>query len=80
MPPRFCCSTQTLQPTRTRAAHLLKAFYPQMLPVTCLAHALNRVCEELRMHFTDVNELIGSAKAVFLKAPSRVRVFKGDAS
>ncbi|XP_077525696.1 uncharacterized protein LOC144137628 [Haemaphysalis longicornis] len=59
-----------------KAAHLLKAFYPQMLHVTCLAHALHRVCEELRKHFTDVNELIGSAKAVFLKAPSRVRVFK----
>ncbi|KAH9369161.1 hypothetical protein HPB48_018910 [Haemaphysalis longicornis] len=56
-----------------KAAHLLKAFYPQMLHVTCLAHALHRVCEELRKHFTDVDELIGSAKAVFLKAPSHAQ-------
>ncbi|KAH9372221.1 hypothetical protein HPB48_003428 [Haemaphysalis longicornis] len=61
-----------------KAAHLLKAFYPQMLHVTCLAHVLHRVCEELSKHFTDVNELIGSAKAVFLKAP-RVAVTKAQA-
>lgn len=59
-----------------KAARLLKTFYPQMVHVTCLAHALHRVCEELRKHFTDVNELIASVKAVFLKAPSRVRSFK----
>ncbi|CAN8004528.1 unnamed protein product [Ixodes hexagonus] len=58
------------------AAHLLKTFCPQMVHVTCLAHALHRVCEELKNNFMDVNELIASAKAVFLKAPSRVRSFK----
>ncbi|KAH9384084.1 hypothetical protein HPB48_026067 [Haemaphysalis longicornis] len=59
-----------------KAAHLLKAFYPQMLqshlPSVCASSCL-RGTEE---NFTDVNELIGSAKALFLKAPSRVRVFK----
>lgn len=58
-----------------KAAHLLKTFYPQVLHVTCPAHALHRVCEELRKHLIDVNELIASAKAVFLTAPCRVRSF-----
>ncbi|KAH6944107.1 hypothetical protein HPB50_001923 [Hyalomma asiaticum] len=47
-----------------------------MVHVICLAHELQRVCEELRKHFIDVNELIASAKAMFLKAQSRVRSFK----
>ncbi|KAH6933145.1 hypothetical protein HPB50_012496 [Hyalomma asiaticum] len=55
---------------------LLKVFYPELLHVTCLAHGLHRVCEELRKSFSSVNELIAAGKAVFLKAPSRVRAFK----
>ncbi|KAH8040171.1 hypothetical protein HPB51_009549 [Rhipicephalus microplus] len=59
-----------------KTAHLLRAFYPQVMHVTCLAHALHRVCKELRKHFIEVKELIASIKAVFLKAPPRVRSFK----
>ncbi|CAN7938884.1 unnamed protein product, partial [Ixodes hexagonus] len=40
-----------------KAALLLKAFYPRMLHVTCLAHGIHRICEELRKHFKHVNDL-----------------------
>jgi hypothetical protein len=34
-----------------KAGKNLKALYPQLLHVTCLAHALNLVAEEVRGHF-----------------------------
>ncbi|KAM7289043.1 hypothetical protein ISCGN_029180, partial [Ixodes scapularis] len=45
-----------------KAALLLKAFYPRMLHVTCLAHSIHRVCEELRKHFKHVNDLVAAVK------------------
>lgn len=53
-------------------------FYPKMIHVTCLAHAFNRVAEYIRGRgrFTDVNDLISSKKAVFLKAPTRREIFQ----
>lgn len=54
----------------------LKVFYPNMIHVTCLAHALHRVCEAIRILFPKVNTLISSTKKVFLKAPSRVLAWK----
>eukprot|EP00095_Tigriopus_kingsejongensis_P008149 maker-scaffold196_size269943-snap-gene-1.31 protein:Tk08149 transcript:maker-scaffold196_size269943-snap-gene-1.31-mRNA-1 annotation:"PREDICTED: uncharacterized protein LOC100906479" len=48
----------------------LKVFFPSLLHVTCLAHALHRVCD------TDVNSLFSSTKKVFLKAPSRLSAYK----
>ncbi|KAH7954756.1 hypothetical protein HPB49_021513 [Dermacentor silvarum] len=59
-----------------KAARLLKTSYPQMAHVTCLGHALNRVCEEPKKHFRYVGELNASAMAVFQKTLSRVRSFK----
>jgi len=47
-----------------------------MIHVTCLAHALHRVAEEIRIHFPNVDELINNVKKVFLKAPSRIQIFK----
>lgn len=50
-----------------------------MVHVTCLAHALHRVAEEIRNQFPEVDELISCVKKVFLKAPSRVVHFKSVA-
>ncbi|KAH7978344.1 hypothetical protein HPB49_005214 [Dermacentor silvarum] len=57
---RFCYSDAAAY--THKAAHLRKILYPQMVPVTGLAHALHRICEELRKHFKDVNK--PSAKSV----------------
>ncbi|KAL4085298.1 hypothetical protein QTP88_027157 [Uroleucon formosanum] len=38
--------------------------------------ALHRVAEEIRIHFPNVDELINNGKKVFLKAPSRIQIFK----
>ncbi|KAF4531152.1 hypothetical protein B566_EDAN017171 [Ephemera danica] len=58
------------------AARLLRAFYPKLTHVTCLVHALHRTCETVRTTFPLVNSWISSIKKVFLKAPSRVRLYK----
>lgn len=59
-----------------KAGEVLSAIYPKMLHVTCLAHGLHRVAEEVRNNFPEVNMLISSVKKIFLKAPSRVQAFR----
>ncbi len=57
----------------------LRAIYPKMLHVTCLAHGLHRVAEQVRIEYPFVNEWIVSVKRIFLKSPSRNRAFKDAA-
>lgn len=57
----------------------LQVLYPKMIHVTCLAHGLHRVAELVRSEYAQVNSLISSIKKVFLKAPSRVALFRNTA-
>jgi hypothetical protein len=59
-----------------KAGHNLKLFFPNLIHVTCLAHAMNRVAEAVRTEFPLVNKLINNGKKVFVKAPTRVQVYK----
>ncbi|XP_055902175.1 uncharacterized protein LOC129938564 [Eupeodes corollae] len=63
-------------PYMIKAARGLKILYPKLIHVTCLAHALHRVAEQIRSNFKNVDLLISSGKKIFLKAPSRVENFK----
>lgn len=58
------------------AGRNLKHYLPEMKHVTCLAHALHRVSEQIRSEYNDVDILISNVKKVFLKAPSRVNILK----
>ncbi|XP_023215156.1 uncharacterized protein LOC111617975 [Centruroides sculpturatus] len=58
------------------AMKTLKIFFPALVHVTCLAHGLNRVAEQIRVEYEKVNKLISSVKKVFIKAPSRVQAFR----
>jgi hypothetical protein len=40
----------------------LKIFYSELIHVTCMAHALNLVCETIRSKYKNVNILIQSAQ------------------
>lgn len=55
---------------------MLKDLYPNMLHITCLAHALHNVCEAIRHEFDNVNDLIAKTKQVFSKCPSRINLFR----
>lgn len=59
-----------------KAGKAIKVFYSKIEPVTSLAHALHRVAEENRKHFPKVDQLISNCKKIFLKAPSRVLMFR----
>ena len=41
---------------------------------------MNRIAEQVREQFSDVNKLISSVKKVFIKAPYRFRAFQQDLS
>lgn len=56
----------------------LKTLYPKLLHVTCLAHGLSRVAEQVRKEYPLVNSYIAAVKSVFLKAPGRIRRFKSE--
>jgi hypothetical protein len=55
-----------------KAANGIKMLFPKMVHVTCLAHALHRVAEEIRESYPYVDKLILKVKKVFIKAPLRV--------
>lgn len=73
-----------------KAGRALKVFYPNMLHVSCLCHALNRIAEEVRANFNEVDTLISNTKKVvknkksllilffkiFLKAPTRIAMYR----
>lgn len=63
-------------PYMLKAGIGLKILYPKMVHLTCLAHALHRVIEEVRTCFPDVDRLVSNSKKVFAKAPSRIQKFK----
>lgn len=57
----------------------LRVIFPKMIHLTCLAHGMHRLAETVRYQFDNVNRLISSMKAVFLKSPARIRYFKENA-
>lgn len=63
-----------------KAGETIKVLYSKIVHITCLAHALHRVAEQLRILFLGVYVLISNVKKVFLKSPYRVQIFKTLAS
>ncbi|KAL4153650.1 hypothetical protein QTP88_001483 [Uroleucon formosanum] len=66
-------------PYMVKAGLTLQSLYSKMIHLTCLAHGIHRVAENIREKFKKVDKLISRVKQVFLKAPSRVLVFKSEA-
>lgn len=40
---------------------------------------MHRICEVIRKNFPKIDSLISNGKKIFLKAPSRVLIFKNNA-
>lgn len=59
-----------------KAGKSLKLFYSKTIHVTCAAHGLYRIAEQVRNHFSTVDSVIANCKEVFLKAPTREERFK----
>lgn len=59
-----------------KSAQNLKIFYSNLIHVTCLAHEVNRIAEEIRNEFLDINRLVNKTKKVFIKVPLQVQYYK----
>lgn len=59
-------------PYMIKAARAIEVFYPKVTHVTCVAHGLHPVCEQIRELYTNVDRFIANVKKVFFKALSRV--------
>jgi len=66
-------------PYMVKAGTVLQNIYTKMIHVTCCAHGLRRIAEEIRGQFGTVDELISNMKKIFGKAPYRLQMFKSEA-
>lgn len=62
-----------------KSGQTLKGIFPNLIHITCLAHALHRVAETIRNCFPLVDRLVASVKKIFVKSPSRIQLFKSIA-
>lgn len=54
-------------PQMAKAGNCFKVFYSKMVHVTCVAHALHRVVEEIRKYFPEIDQLISNGKKNIFK-------------
>lgn len=66
-------------PYMVKSGKAIQALNTKMVHVTCIVHGFHRVAEEVRSYFNIVDQLISNVKKVFLKTPSRTRIFKNEA-
>lgn len=70
--------------TTDQAPYLIKCFrelkgiFPNLRHVSCLIHALHRVCEEIRGHHDVTNLFVSNMKNLFKNSPSRQQKFKEE--
>lgn len=76
MDEKTCVFISDGAPYMLKAGQALKAFYPKLFHITCLAHGIHRVAGEVRHEFRIVNKLISSTEIVFLKATLRAQAYK----
>lgn len=62
----------------TKAGRGLKEIFPRLAHITCIAHALHLVCEEIRGSHPLANKYIGYVKAIFVKSPLRIEKYKEE--
>ena len=54
----------------------LKTLHPHLLHVTCAAHGIQRVIEEVRSYNTLADQFVSNIKKVFVKCSRRKRLYK----
>jgi len=62
-------------PYMVKAAKNLKPFYSNLIHVTCAAHGIHRIAENIMDIFHEINDLINNGKKIFLKAPFRIQLY-----
>jgi hypothetical protein len=63
--------------TYAESCNCVENVYPNLIHLTCLAHVLQHVAEEVKAKLPQMNKLnLMTKKKVFLKAPYRVQSYK----
>jgi len=62
--------------TMTKAMADAKVLYPNLRHITCLVHALHRVCGTIRSNNKQADKFIAAMKRVLRKSPLRRQLFK----
>jgi hypothetical protein len=61
------------------AGENLKAFYPKLIHITCMAHLINRIVDCIRCNHKLTDKFIAEVKKIFTKSRSRNELFKSIA-
>lgn len=62
-----------------KSATAIKAFYPNIIHATCLAHIFHRQAEDVKASSPKVDKVVSNTKKVFVKPPSRRELFRSHA-
>lgn len=65
-------------PYMIKAISSLKPLVTNLHHITCLAHALNRVCEKIRSENPELNSFISKFKKIIVKSPNRQTKFREE--
>lgn len=63
-------------PYMVLAGKNLHHFYSRAIHVTCVAHGIHRICEQVRQMFPKVNSLLSCSRKILLKFPFRIQKYK----
>lgn len=63
-------------PYMVLAGKNLRHFYSRAIHVTCVAHGIHRICEQVRQMFPKVNRLLSCSRKILLKSPFRIQKYK----
>ncbi|XP_003746085.1 uncharacterized protein LOC100908137 [Galendromus occidentalis] len=58
-----------------KAAAALKILFPKMVHVTCAAHGILRIAQDMRSMFPDVDKVVSTGTEIFPKSAARVTIF-----
>ncbi len=73
---RFRIFVSDAAPYMRKCGKDLTIFYPRMVHITCILHAISLVAEKALETFPEVNRLIAACKNVFIKAPARRAIYR----
>jgi hypothetical protein len=62
-----------------KAAEELSVNYSKLIHVTCVEHALHRVCETICVLYPNADKLVAKGKKIFVKSLARIELFKNKA-
>jgi hypothetical protein len=58
------------------AGNTLCGIYQKLIHLTCLAHGVHNVCEEIMKIYGNVNSLVSNGKTIIVKSRNRRQLFE----